>query len=165
MLCNITTNAHAITVAVMAIVIEGQWFSRSVWQTSGPARLLPTLRRGGRKLRKLSHVRRLVRHSKIANVRLGSKADMAAPSSNVRFTPKSGHRNSAAKCPLCAKSGHYAAQQNSIYSITWSARVSTDCGIVRPSALAVFRLTTSSYFVGAWTGRSAGFSPLRMRST
>src|SRR5262245_30196460 len=34
-----------------------------------------------------------------------------------------------------------------------------------PSALAVLRLMTSSYFVGACTGRSAGFSPLRMRST
>ena len=35
----------------------------------------------------------------------------------------------------------------------------------RPSALAVLRLMTSSYLVGACTGRSAGFSPLRMRST
>jgi hypothetical protein len=31
--------------------------------------------------------------------------------------------------------------------------------------LAVFRLITSWYLVGACTGRSAGFSPLRMRST
>src|SRR4029450_11096716 len=30
----------------------------------------------------------------------------------------------------------------------------------RPSALAVLRLITSSYLVGACTGRSAGFSPL-----
>jgi hypothetical protein len=29
----------------------------------------------------------------------------------------------------------------------------------------VFRLTTNSYFTGACTGRSAGFSHLRMRST
>src|SRR6516164_11547729 len=36
---------------------------------------------------------------------------------------------------------------------------------VEPSALAVFRLITSSYLFGACTGRSAGFSPLRMRST
>ena len=36
---------------------------------------------------------------------------------------------------------------------------------VRPSAFAVLRLITSSYLVGACTGRSAGFSPLRMRST
>ena len=38
-------------------------------------------------------------------------------------------------------------------------------GMSRPSALAVLRLITSSYLVGACTGRSAGFSPLRMRST
>jgi len=49
------------------------------------------------------------------------------------------------------------------YSITSSARANTEGGMSMPSALAVLRLTTSSYFVGAWTGRSAGFSPLRMR--
>ena len=38
-------------------------------------------------------------------------------------------------------------------------------GTSRPSALAVLRLITNSYLVGACTGRSAGFSPLRMRST
>src|SRR5215470_13211014 len=52
-----------------------------------------------------------------------------------------------------------------VHSITSSARASTVAGTSRPSALAVFRLITSSYLVGACTGRSAGFSPLRMRST
>src|SRR4249919_2517383 len=51
------------------------------------------------------------------------------------------------------------------HSITSSARASRVCGTVRPSALAVFMLMTSSYLVGVCTGRSAGFSPLRMRST
>src|SRR5262245_44816041 len=51
------------------------------------------------------------------------------------------------------------------YSITSSARTSTAAGTSRPSALAAFRLMTVWYLVGAWTGRSAGFSPLRMRST
>src|SRR5262245_48760622 len=51
------------------------------------------------------------------------------------------------------------------HSITSSARASSVGGRVRPSALAVLRLITSSYLVGACTGRSAGFSPLRMRST
>src|SRR5262249_27507679 len=51
------------------------------------------------------------------------------------------------------------------HSITSSARASSVVGISRPMALAVLRLNTSSYRVGAWTGRSAGFSPLRMRST
>jgi hypothetical protein len=35
---------------------------------------------------------------------------------------------------------------------------------LRPSAFAGFALITSSYLVGACTGKSAGFSPLRMRS-
>ena len=37
------------------------------------------------------------------------------------------------------------------HSITSSARASTDGGIVRPSALAVLRLITSSYLVGVCT--------------
>src|SRR5262245_9463901 len=51
------------------------------------------------------------------------------------------------------------------HSITSSARASNVGGISRPSALAVLRLMTSSYLVGFCTGRSAGLSPLRMRST
>src|SRR2546425_4565699 len=51
------------------------------------------------------------------------------------------------------------------HSITWSARSSSDCGIVRPSALAVLRLITSSNFVGCSTGRAAGLAPLRILST
>src|SRR5262249_29679370 len=51
------------------------------------------------------------------------------------------------------------------HSITSSARASSVGGISRSSVLAVLRLITSSYLVGACTGRSAGFSPLRMRST
>jgi hypothetical protein len=51
------------------------------------------------------------------------------------------------------------------HSITSSARASRVGGTVRPSALAVFRLITSSYLVGACTGRFAGFSSLKIRST
>src|SRR5262249_18698556 len=52
-----------------------------------------------------------------------------------------------------------------LHSITSSASASNLSGIWSPSAFAVFRLITNSYFVGACTGRSAGLSPLRMRST
>src|SRR5262249_48952518 len=52
-----------------------------------------------------------------------------------------------------------------LHSITSSVRARTDVGISRPSALAVLRLITSSSLVGACPGKSAGFSPLRMRST
>jgi hypothetical protein len=51
------------------------------------------------------------------------------------------------------------------HSMTSSARASSASGTVRPSVLAVLRLMISLYLVGACTGRSAGFSPLRMRST
>jgi len=65
--------------------------------------------------------------------------------------------------------GRRAAEQRDeiapFHSITSSARASTEDGISSPSAFAVLRLITSSYFVGACTGKSAGFSPLRMRST
>src|SRR5262249_50402977 len=51
------------------------------------------------------------------------------------------------------------------HSMTSSARASSVAGTSMPSVFAVLRLMTISYFVGACTGRSAGFSPLRMRST
>jgi hypothetical protein len=38
-----------------------------------------------------------------ANVRFGSKADIGVRPRNVCFTPKSGHWNSVAECPLYAK--------------------------------------------------------------
>jgi hypothetical protein len=40
------------------------------------------------------------------NVRFGSKAEIGVRLRNVCFTPKSGHRNSVAECPLSAKSRH-----------------------------------------------------------
>src|SRR5262249_8549582 len=42
------------------------------------------------------------------------------------------------------------------HSMTSSARAKIAGGTVRPSALAVLRLTTSSKLVDCWTGRSAG---------
>jgi len=50
------------------------------------------------------------------------------------------------------------------HSMIWSARCSSDGGIVRPIALAVLRLMTSSNLVGCSTGRSAGLAPLRILS-
>ena len=51
------------------------------------------------------------------------------------------------------------------YSITWSARCRSDGGIVRPRALAILRLITSSNVAGCSMGRSAGLAPLRILST
>ena len=51
------------------------------------------------------------------------------------------------------------------YSITSSARASSDGGIVRPSVLAVLRLITSSKAVGCSNSKLGGGEHLRMRST
>src|SRR5262249_26646210 len=64
-------------------------------------------------------------HRAEADVRFGSKADIGEHSINVRFTPKSGHRNSVVECPLCAKSRHSALQLRTLFSIASSARFST----------------------------------------
>ena len=52
-----------------------------------------------------------------------------------------------------------------LYSITRRHARAAFAGTVRPRALAVLRLIARSYLVGACTGMSAVFSPLRMRST
>src|SRR5260370_38961499 len=49
------------------------------------------------------------------------------------------------------------------HSIASSARPTSGSGTVSPSILAVLRLMISSNLVDCWTGRSAGFSPLRIR--
>jgi hypothetical protein len=102
------------------------------------------------------HNRTLMLH--LDHVRFGSKADICAATSHVRFTPKSGHVQCTRPCQLWAKSGHCD------HSMTLSARASSAGDTMRPSAFAVFRLMPNSYLFGACTGRSAGFSPLRMRS-
>ena len=91
-------------------------------------------------------------------VRFGSKADMCNANRHVRFTPNSGHVQCTSPCLLCANSGHSA-----IHSITSSALVSSDGGTVRPRVFAVLRLIASSNFTVCWMGKSAGFSPFRIR--
>ena len=86
------------------------------------------------------------------------------------IAPRNPMVGSFAGCCARAASGHAAAAPPSsvmnsrrYHSITSSARASSVGGTVRPSALAVLRLMTSSNLVGCTTGKSAGFSPLRMR--
>jgi hypothetical protein len=50
-----------------------------------------------------------------------------------------------------------------VHSVTSSARTRRDVGKVMPSALATLTLRANSAFVDSCTGRSAGFSPLRIR--
>jgi len=66
-------------------------------------------------------------------------------------------RSASQKRTLCAAA-------KCAYSITSSAMLSSPDEGLRPSALAVLRLITSSNLVGCWIGRSAGLAPLRMRS-
>jgi hypothetical protein len=101
----------------------------------------------------------------ILDVRFGSKADICSAKRHVRFTPESGHQFVSFACPLCANSGLMHRSKRHRYSITSSALASRLAGMVSPSALAVLRLITSLNLVGAWTGKLAGFSPLRIRST
>ena len=64
-----------------------------------------------------------------------------------------------------AAAGEVVRHLKRAHSMTWSARPSSDWGIVSRSALAVLRLMTSSNFVGCSTGRSAGFAPFKILLT
>jgi hypothetical protein len=85
---------------------------------------------------------------------LPSGTDIVSLASQVRKVP----RGDLSRCSN-------VREQSCGYSITSSARASRLGATSRPSDLAVLRLITSLYLVGCCTGRSAGFSPLRMRST
>src|SRR5262249_9682528 len=65
----------------------------------------------------------------------------------------------------CGRAAEQRDEVALVHSITSSARASSVGGISRPRALAVVRLMTRSNLVGCKTGKSAGFSPLRMRLT
>ena len=78
-----------------------------------------------------------------ANVRFGSKADIAARLSDTRFTPKSGHWRAIVGCPLCVISGLMRCSKKHCYSITSSAIWWSCSGTSRPNALAVLRLMAS----------------------
>ena len=60
----------------------------------------------------------------------------------------------------CAK-----GESRHAYSITSSVRAISEGGTVRPSALAVLRLITSSILLGRSTGSSPGLAPFKILST
>src|SRR5262249_10715371 len=70
-----------------------------------------------------------------------------------------------ARCerPRDCRAAEQRYERAALHSITSSARARTVAGMSRPSALAVLRLITNSNFTVCCTGRSAGFSPLRIR--
>src|SRR4029453_9769077 len=88
------------------------------------------------------------RYSQVVLSPLGD-ADIFQCNRHVRFTRKSRHVRLWANC------GHD-------HSTTSSAIESRPAGMASPNAFAVLRLITNSNLVGRSTGRSAGFSPLRI---
>src|SRR5215510_10844834 len=111
------------------------------------------------------------RGQKHAHVRFGSKADICSALDDVRFTPnsdrKSGHQQTLMsalppKADMCSATGDVCygpIADIATYSITSSARLSSDSGTARPSILAVLRLNTNSNFVGRSIGSAAGSAP------
>src|SRR5262245_28653071 len=77
----------------------------------------------------------------------------------TRYAPESDRKADIAGCPLCAISCREHMQQRMRYSITSSARASSEGGTVRPSIRAVSALITSSNLVACATGMSAGCFP------
>ena len=73
--------------------------------------------------------------------------------------PESGHVRCTRRCPLCAKSGHAPLRW-----ITSSARPTARVARRDQATWPFFRLIAKSYLVGVCTGRSAGFSPLKVRT-
>src|SRR5712692_9977002 len=85
-----------------------------------------------------------------------------ARSDQVRFTLDNGPSRLRLACPFGANKRLMRRSKHDRYSITSSARCWRDRGTSRSSAFAVLRLMTSSYVVGNWTGRSAGFAPFKI---
>src|SRR5438132_13388816 len=65
--------------------------------------------------------------------------------------------------PCSRRAAKQRDERAPVHSITSSARPSNVIGTVMSSALAVLTLMISSSFVSCCTGKSVGFSPLRMR--
>ena len=81
---------------------------------------------------------------------------------NPRHLSGSLSEDGTRKCDSSRDRQHSARDE--AHSITSSARARSDCGTVSPSALAVFRLMTSSDFVGPSTAKSPGLAPFRILS-
>src|ERR1035437_9814012 len=82
--------------------------------------------------------------------RFGSKADKPSQA-KIQICPllsESGQNGASRRMTRSANSGLMHRSKQHLYSITSSARVSSDGGIVKPSALAVLRLMTNSNLVG-----------------
>jgi hypothetical protein len=96
-------------------------------------------------------------------VRSGSIATFRPSAGDLRFTPVNGHRETGPAGPVRATSGLMHRSKQHLYSMISSAMAISVDGTCTPRALAVLRFMTRSNLVDCTIGRSAGFSPLRMR--
>jgi hypothetical protein len=130
------------------------------WEIGGFVAAQNTVNIGRRQSEYFVLVGRIGHEAAGGDNRFGSKADILASNCDVCLTPGSGHLAGIDPSPLCANSAHRRS-----YSITSSARAKTAGARGRSSAFAVFRLITNSNLLACSTGRSAGFAPLRTRTT
>src|SRR5262249_55545181 len=98
---------------------------------------------------------------RLANLPPSSRHFRPAPK-NSSIEERTGHPRGQMQ-KISAGKFHFHSRAASLDHLVGASR--SVAGTSRPSALAVLRLMSSSYLVGACTGKSAGFSPLRMRST
>ncbi len=101
----------------------------------------------------------LVRRGVFGVVRRPHADHANAPHFPGALTPRARRRTEQHAC--CDADEHASID----HRITSSARSSSACGIVMPSALAVFRLITSSNLDACSTGRSRGWAPRKILST
>ena len=81
---------------------------------------------------------------------------------SLALTPTAAH---APRLPFAMPVGIGSLVGGLHHSMTSSARAESDGGIVRPSALAVFKFSNKSTLVDCSTGRSPGLAPARIRPT
>src|SRR5215472_254556 len=91
---------------------------------------------------------------RVANVRFGSKADIAAPPTNVRFAPERGHWNSTVKCLLCAKSGLMHRNIRAVtFAIGWNAFGACSC-IITGVKIGPSKIKACCKSFGHWRSRA-----------
>jgi hypothetical protein len=121
---------------------------------------LPMIRRAARNIAAMNELGELIRTYTIRSTMLISLSFIAHTSFRGRaFVWVDGVRGAR------NWNGWSRSPGAGLYSITPSAWASIKTGILRPRALAVLRLITSSTLVLCWIGRSAGLAPLRIFPT
>jgi hypothetical protein len=140
--------------------------SRSPWQSDDFARLRSSLR-GASKLQEERHrFAMLPAHGETCSVWIDD-AQMVDDQVRRSGVEKPDHQHCGLLRPRNQWPRRCASEPRDecapLHWINSSAIANSVSGIVRPSALAVLRLTMRLYLVGCTTGRSAGVAPLRIR--